>query len=446
LRAEHFLDAFVDRLVALDDIDGSVVVGCSGGADSLALLALLRAAGHVVCAVYVDHGLRPDVHDHEVVAAAAARFGASFRPVTLEVDPSGSVEAGARDARYAALTEIAAELGAHVVAVGHTRDDQAETVLLNVLRGSAGSGLAGMPAQRGALRRPLLRFRRAETREICARLRLAPVHDAMNDDGRFRRVWLRREVIPRLERDARRDLVEVLARQADLLRDESDYLDALAGALLEPDATLDANRLASAPLVLARRAVRLWLGPPPPPLDQVQSVLDVARGASRATQLPNGRRVERVAGRLHLVPSASAPLAPTRLAVPGQAAFGPFTVDAWIEHGPPVSWPDGHRIAVFDADVVGPNVSVRSPESGDRFRPIGRSSMRPVHDALREAGIPAASRRAHPVVCTMRRDVAWVVGYRIDDRVKVTARTRRFLWMSVEPTLSPEFEHMSPPR
>jgi tRNA(Ile)-lysidine synthase len=437
LRADHPLGAFLDRLVALDDIDGVVVAGCSGGADSLALLALLRAAGFGVSAVYVDHGLRPPVHDHEVVAAAAARFGATFRTVRVEVDPLANVEARARHARYAALTNVAAELGAGAVAVGHTRDDQAETVLLNVLRGSAGSGLAGMPAVRGNVRRPLLGLRRAETREICARLGLAPVHDAMNDDGRFRRVWLRREVIPRLERDARRDLVEVLARQADLLRDESDYLDALAGALLESDGTLDTHRLRSAPLVLARRAVRLWLGPPPPTLDQVQSVLDIAHGASRAAELPAGRRVERVAGRLHLVDSDAGSCVPARLAVPGQAVFGPFTVDAWIEHGPPASWPDGRHVAVFDADRVGPSVSVRSPEPGDRFRPIGHTSTRPVHDALRDAGVPASSRPAHPVVCTMRRDVAWVVGYRIDDRVKVTAHTLRFLWMSVEATLPP---------
>ena len=108
-------------------------------------------------------------------------------------------------------------------------------------------------------------------------------------------------MIPRLERDAQRDLVEVLARQADLLRDDDEYLDTLAATLVEPGMPLDAARLTAAPIALARRAVRLWLGAPPPSLDQVDAVLDVARGGVRAVQLPGGERIERAAGRLHRI-------------------------------------------------------------------------------------------------------------------------------------------------
>ena len=157
-------------------------------------------------------------------------------------------------------------------------------------------------------------------------------------------MWLRREVIPRLERDAQRDLVEVLARQAELLRDDDEYLDALAATLVEPGMPLDAARLTAAPLALARRAVRLWLGAPPPSLDQVNAVLDVARGGVRAVQLPGGERVERVAGRL--APRSarrSIRRATARWSLPGHAAFGQFALDAWIESGPPAAWPDGQR-------------------------------------------------------------------------------------------------------
>ena len=116
--------------------------------------------------------------------------------------------------------------------VGHSRDDQAETVLLNVLRGAGVPGLAGMPARRGAIVRPLLDVPRADLAAVCAGLGLAPLDDPMNADPAHRRVWLRREVIPALEAGADRDLRAVLARQAALARADSDLLDELAGELL----------------------------------------------------------------------------------------------------------------------------------------------------------------------------------------------------------------------
>jgi tRNA(Ile)-lysidine synthase len=186
------------------------------------------------------------------------------------------------------------------VLVAHTADDQAETVLLNVLRGSARSGLAGMPARRGPVARPLLGFRRAETAAICDVLGLDPLHDPMNDDHAFQRVAVRRRVLPLLEGVAGRDLVPVLARQAELLRDESDFLDELARAAWPGTSEPSARALAGLPAVLARRAVREWLGPPPPSSTEVERVLLVAAGDHRATQLAGGRTVRRSAGLLHV--------------------------------------------------------------------------------------------------------------------------------------------------
>ena len=294
-----------DRLLHLEDVDAPVVVACSGGPDSLALLALAVAIALDPIAVHVDHGLRAD-SDREagVVAAAAARLGARFDAERVAVEPGPNLEARARDARYDALERARARLGATAVLVGHTADDQAETVMLNLLRGAALPGLGGMPPRRGRLVRPLLGLRRADTAEICARLELTPIDDPMNADPTFRRVWLRREILPALERGAGRDLVPVLARQADVLRAESDFLDELARAAWPPGADqalgggAPAAPLTAMPLVLARRAVRCWLGPPPPSLDEVERILTVARGEARATEIAGGRRVRRSGGRL----------------------------------------------------------------------------------------------------------------------------------------------------
>jgi tRNA(Ile)-lysidine synthase len=428
--SEPDLGAWSARLVAIDDLapGAPVVVGCSGGADSLALLTLACARGYRAEAVYVDHGLHPGTqHDSAVVARAAARLGAAMRVVSVDVDARANVEARARDARYRALEEVRAELGAAAILVAHTRDDQAETVLLNLMRGSGTSGLAGMPARRGHLRRPLLGLRRRDTAEICAWFGFAPVRDPMNDDLRYRRVWLRREVLPRLSAGAQRDLVEVLARQADLVREDDEFLDALAAE----HNFADARALASLPRALARRVVRRALGSPPVDGAAVERVLAVARGERRAAELPGGGRVERVSGKLTRIVPTGTTATPVRLALPGRAEFAGFEVNAWIEEVPPVAWPDGRYVAVCDAEAVGSEVAtVRAPWEGERFRPLGRSGTKLLADALAEAGVSATARATAPIVATT--DLIWVVGYRIDHRVRVRPRTRRFLWLSAE--------------
>lgn len=281
-----------------------VVVACSGGPDSLALLVLAAEAGLEPIAVHVDHGLREQsAQEADVVRDVAMGLGARFHGVRVHVPAGGNLEARARDARYAALELARAEHGATAVLVAHTADDQAETVLLNLLRGSGAPGLAGMPARRGHVVRPLLDVRRAETHSLCGARGLAPVVDPTNADAAHRRNWIRLVVLPALGDGARRDLVPVLVRQAAVLRAESELLDQLADTLLagagapEPSA----RALADAHPALARRAVRRWLGDPPPSLAEVERVLAVARHECRAAQLAGGRRVWRSAGTLRQV-------------------------------------------------------------------------------------------------------------------------------------------------
>ncbi len=265
----------------------------SGGPDSLALLVLAVAAGCEVTAIHVDHGLRPGSHDEAaVVEAAAARLGAAFRAETVAVGEGPNLEARARAARFAVLPDD--------VATGHTMDDQAETVLCNLLRGAGLDGLSGMAP--GA-RHPLLALRRNETEALCGAMGLELVRDPSNDDPRHLRNRVRHELLPLCEAIARRDPVPVLARQAGLLRDESAFLAALEREAV-PDPT-DARALREAPLALARRAVRRWLtqdagGPAshPPSAADVARVLDVASGTRVATEITGGQRVRRSASRL----------------------------------------------------------------------------------------------------------------------------------------------------
>src|SRR6185437_14571870 len=232
----------------------------------------------------------------DVVAAAAARFGARFQALRVAVGDGPNLEARARAARFAVLPDGAA--------TGHTMDDQAETVLINLLRGAGADGVAAM-APGG--RHPLLGLRRADTHAVCTAMHLRWVCDPSNDDPRHLRNRVRHDLLPLLADLAGRDPVPLLARQAGLARQDSALLDLLADQAV-PDPA-DADALAAAPPPLGRRAVRKCLRSEsaggsgyPPSLAEVDRVLAVAAGEAVATELAGGRRVARTARRLRVEP------------------------------------------------------------------------------------------------------------------------------------------------
>ncbi len=241
---------------------GPVAVAVSGGADSLALLAAVvhEAGGRGVVALVVDHQLQPGSAEVAARAATVARvLGAAAQVLTVHVGGAGGVEAAARRARYTALRTAAD--GAPVL-LGHTLDDQAETVLLGLGRGSGPRSLAGMRPWDPPWGRPLLEVRRADTAAACAALGLEPHHDPHNDDPSFTRVRLRHEVLPLLEDVLAGGVGPALARTATQLREDLAALDALAATLahrVRAGAELDAEVLAEHPAALRRRVLRTWL-------------------------------------------------------------------------------------------------------------------------------------------------------------------------------------------
>ena len=264
-----------------------VALAVSGGADSMALLFLAYAHGLEVTVHHVDHQLRPQSHrDIDVIAPVAEKLGVELLVHVVSVDPGPNLEARARDVRYNVLPTD--------VMTGHTADDQAETVLINLLRGA---GTRGLSAMRPGHWRPLLSLRRTETRALCAALDVTPVDDETNTDPKYLRNRVRSELVPLMNDLSQRDIVPLLVRTADMLRDEHDFLEELA-ATLDPT---DARALAQAPLPLARRAVRAWLSHPyPPDVATVERVLAVARGDVLACDVGGGRQVRRSKQRLHL--------------------------------------------------------------------------------------------------------------------------------------------------
>jgi tRNA(Ile)-lysidine synthase len=299
---------------------GLVLVALSGGPDSLALAAATAfeatRAGLRAGAIIVDHGLQPGSADVALRAAEQARL-LGLDPVlirSITVGADGGPEAAARSARYEALDVVAGECGAASVLLGHTLDDQAETVLLGLARGSGATSLHGMRPSTNSgtgttYSRPLLGIRRATTVQFCADSGLEPWTDPQNSDGTFSRVRVRNTVLPMLERELGPGIAEALARTAEQLREDSDALDHFAeetaeelADLAESGISLPVRALASNPAALRQRLIRLAVESEFHVSLTRSQTLEVARlvthwHGQKALDLP-GVRVERQGGLL----------------------------------------------------------------------------------------------------------------------------------------------------
>lgn len=336
------------RRLSLPESGATVIVGVSGGADSTALLLALHeltVGGRLpllLVAAHVNHNLRGDESDADAlwVAALAARLDVPLRSIGVSLDGvRDNLEQAARRARYEFFGEAARQCDAALVLVAHTVDDQAETVLLNLLRGGAAEGLGGMRAVRPlgetgetriSVARPLLGWaRRRDTEDYCRARGADFRRDAMNDDERFARVRVRRQLIPLL-RTFNPRVVETLVRGANLLRDDGDALDESAKALLErsgakdatgecadaPDASaapaapsvLSVRVLRAAPAAIRRRALRQWIAAHAGHLRRIEAghvaalekLLQGERGG-RTVELPGGLEVKRRRQEIRLV-------------------------------------------------------------------------------------------------------------------------------------------------
>lgn len=402
-----------------------VLIGLSGGPDSTALLhALAVVAPRLkvrLRAAVVDHGLRPESAREARAAARRARgLGVPCTIVRVDVrsarGPHVSWQDAARRARLAALGAIARRTHCTRVALGHTADDQAETVLFRILRGTGVRGLAGIPYRRGVFVRPLLDVRRREVLAYLAKRRLDFVSDPSNADQRFARARLRRDVLPVLARENPRVVDALLALAADartraVTRAASDPATAADEAL--PGAT---SRRARATIARLSRA---------------------ARGTSRVA-VPGGE-VEISYGRVRFTPRTrgTVPAAPGAGGRAGpQGAGGARLVrrpgryrlpGARVVIGLRVARRAPGAGAIFDRDAVAWPLVVRFPRPGDRMRPRGGTGSRKLSDLLIDAKIPRGERAPLPVLADAAGNILLVPGLRPSEVGRPGPATRRWL-------------------
>ena len=430
-----------------------VIAAVSGGADSVVLLHALhglRAKLNMeLVAAHLDHGLRGEEgrEDAAFVKGYAASLGLPC--VAERVDVAAycrkngcSIELGAREVRYGFLRRVLLDQDADSVATGHTADDQAETVLMRLLRGSGSSGLSAIrPVRDGWVIRPLLDVTADEIATYARKHGLSCRTDRTNADQDVLRNRIRRHLVPLLQREYNPRIVQGLARTADVSRGAAEYLDAQATAFLDDHARLEAGKILrldfetwadAAPAVqrvLVRRLVRT-LGGNEERLrfDQVEDTRAwIGRGpVGRIRELPCGIRMECRKSKVILCRGLSTPFR-LNLEVPGSVEVPDTNLSIRVAEGSVETAPDATaRRAVFDAAAVRRPWTVRSREQGDRMSPYGLSGHKSLKKLFNEWDVPRLLRDRVPVV-TDGTQILWVAGYRQSNHGLATGKTRRVM-------------------
>lgn len=440
-----------------------VIAAVSGGSDSVALLFLLRdlaTRGDITLAglAHLHHHIRPEAgEDAAFCRALAARLGIPADVGDVDVPALAraegcSLEAAGRRARYRFLDEAADRCGAAHVAVAHTRDDQAETVLLRIMRGSGTTGLRAILPARGRVVRPLLDCSRDELRAFLAARGEAWREDVSNQDLGTPRNRVRHELLPYLRAHFAPGIDAVLARTADVARVEDAFLagladDAFARAVrVETGQTvIDAAAVIDLPEALQRRVARRALetagGTRSYGLEEVQAVVEACRGHAGTTWDLPGLQMERSGlGSVLLIRERRPPVVsspdPCRLDVPGQAWLegdGPGIDAAMAPPGVAVNAPT-HNVAFLDAGEVAWPLFVRSRRPGDALRPCGLGGRKKLQDLFVDRKVPRAERDRVPVVVDALDRVVWVAGHALDEAFRVTARTGAVVVLTLVPS------------
>ncbi|MFQ5882074.1 MAG: tRNA lysidine(34) synthetase TilS [Candidatus Methylomirabilales bacterium] len=432
-----------------------VVVAVSGGADSVVLLhCLLRLRTELSLILHVahfDHGLREaSRRDALFVQELAASWGLSATTGSwvCEGRRGRSLQAEARRARYRFLQEVASQVGATKIALGHHRDDQAETVLLHLLRGSGLRGLRGMLAIReGRVIRPLLGVGREEIEAYAKVHRLSFLEDPSNRDLRYLRNRIRQHLLPLLQRQYNPSIGKTLARMAALVAEDEAYLEEVAAGSLDPLSDFRGSRICmglaslrglAAPIRrrILERAIRSVAPEGYLTSTHLEAVerLVARRGPSMVT-LPRGRWAWKSGDLLYLGCRENERLSPVdeELHVPGELALAEFgiRIDAAILPRSMVDPLGNHPDRGYiDWQQVLPPLRVRSWRPGDRFRPWGLGGGKKLQDLFVDAKIPREDRGKVPIV-EDRKGILWVPGFRIDERGGIGEATEQVLILSI---------------
>jgi len=436
-----------------------VVVGLSGGADSVCLLRLLHKLrdefGIELSAAYIDHGLRPAEIPGEIAfcGGLCASLGVSFHTRSVDVISYArqrgiNKQEAARELRYGALEEIAAAEQATKLALGHNADDQAETMLMRLMRGTGPSGLAGIPPVRKHIIRPLIGIERDQIEEFLKAENAGYVSDSSNEEDRYLRNRIRHSLMPVI-RTLYPEAVKTMGRAAAIFRDEERYFEILvtkALMKLVSRKTDTAIELFLAPLeimdpVMFRRVLRRAIdstkglrGIGFVHIEDIAALIKSGKAGDRL-YLPRSIRVIRGYATLHLTSDRPEKLGAYSLKAPGDLVLREAALVlrcALSEGNSAAQYGDGKTSAAFDADKAPFPLVVRPRAPGDYFHPSGFGKRKKLQDYFVDEKIPRDMRDTVPLLVS-GDSIAWVAGYRSDERFRVDKETKRVLQCEIKP-------------
>lgn len=455
LPLEHKLWTALQKLLP-DTSALRIGVACSGGPDSVALLSALLALtplrGYRLRVLHVNHGLRPESdQEQDMLQTLCRQWQVPLSVKKLQPSPGlKGIEAWAREARYAFFQESLAAAPLDHIATAHTQDDQAETVLFHLMRGSARRGVAGIPPVRDNwLIRPFLHCSRQEIDAYTQEKKLPYVTDPSNADLRFTRNKIRHVLLPFLEQEFSPQIRRHLASLAETTREEEDWLEELAtnahARIIGRNKSVSLPALDKEPAALRSRILRQWVEGQVRGLNavHVRRLRELGEGKIQGrVELPGQQAVVRQGTRL-LFQAQRPPVTEGDYSYGLQAGRNRRLASRWnLSVSAAIEWHGDLSVArctdrwsaVFDCDLAGTvdTCIVRNARTGDRIRPFGMRGHRKVQDVLVGAKIPPALRPGFPVV-EMNGEIAWVPGCVRGQKALVTAATRQVYRMQVSP-------------
>lgn len=434
----------------------TILAGLSGGPDSVCLLhALHKLSGEFrlkLNAIYIDHGLRPDETPHEIEFCNKLCQGLSVPFITKSIDVKAyakeyglNKQDAARDLRYKVFDEIAFEIKADRIALGHNADDQVETFFMRIFRGSGPKGLSGIPPVRGKIIRPLIEVERVDIEEFLEDRRINYIVDSSNMKEDYLRNKIRLSFVPEVKRLSP-DIAETMSRTMEILREEERYFDIIVTKTLmklisrKTDSRIELFLvpMESMEKVILRRVLRRVIdetkGLRGLGFVHIEDIINLIKHGQHGDRLCLPKRLRAIKNYSLLVITSETPqkIKTYTLNVPGEVALDETkkVINTTLEDKAG-DYEDGKTVVVLDADKTGNILTVRPREKGDFFYPMGFGKKKKLQDFFVDEKVPRDERDAIPIV-VLGPDIVWIAGYRGDERFKAASETKRFVRLEIK--------------